>query len=152
MSGDRNRAKLAFYEMLQKGDKLGKFKIKDIADKVAFNDPRLIEYQRLSNKNIRIAYEKAGATFTVKNKPDVLDVLTFSNTFRESKNSPIVDIVYRNGKQEMYEIKNPNLAEIFKGLGESGANRVFNMFSETGIFSRYARNSCTKLSLTHLHL
>jgi hypothetical protein len=87
MSGDRNRAKLAFYEMLQKGDKLGKFKIKDIADKVAFNDPRLIEYQRLSNKNIRIAYEKAGATFTVKNKPDVLDVLTFSNTFRESKNS-----------------------------------------------------------------
>ena len=34
MSGDRNRAKLAFYEMLQKGDKLNKFKIDDIAARV----------------------------------------------------------------------------------------------------------------------
>jgi hypothetical protein len=41
MSGDRNRAKLAFYEMLQKGDKLGKFKIDDIAARVKANDKRL---------------------------------------------------------------------------------------------------------------
>jgi len=139
MSGDRNRAKLAFYEMLQKGDKLGKFKIDDIAARVKTNDKRLVRFQNVATENVEKAYKNAGAKVTVKNKPDRLDILTFSNTFRESKDAPIIDIVYRNGKQEMYEIKNPNLAEIFKGLGESGANRLFNMFSETGIFSRYAR-------------
>jgi hypothetical protein len=139
MSGDRNRAKLAFYEMLQKGDKLGKFKIDNIAARVKANDKRLVRFQNVATENVEKAYKNAGAKVTVKNKPDRLDILTFSNTFRESKDAPIIDIVYRNGKQEMYEIKNPNLAEIFKGLGESGANRLFNMFSETGIFSRYAR-------------
>ena len=139
MSGDRNRAKLAFYEMLQKGDKLGKFKIDDIAARVKANDKRLVRFQNVASETVTKAYEKAGAKLTIKKEPDRLDILTFSNTFRESKDAPIIDIVYRNGKQEMYEIKNPNLAEIFKGLGESGANRVFNMFSETGIFSRYAR-------------
>ena len=139
MSGDRNRAKLAFYEMLQKGDKLGKFKVDDIAARVKANDKRLVRFQNVASETVTKAYEKAGAKLTIKKEPDRLDILTFSNTFRESKDAPIIDIVYRNGKQEMYEIKNPNLAEIFKGLGESGANRVFNMFSETGIFSRYAR-------------
>ena len=139
MSGDRNRAKLAFYEMLQKGDKLGKFKIDDIAARVKANDKRLVRFQNVASETVTKAYEKAGAKLTIKKEPDRLDILTFSNTFRESKDAPIIDIVYRNGKQEMYEIKNPNLAEIFKGLGESGASRVFNMFSETGIFSRYAR-------------
>ena len=139
MSGDRNRAKLAFYEMLQKGDKLGKFNIDDIAARVKANDKRLVRFQNVASETVIKAYEKAGAKLTIKKEPDRLDILTFSNTFRESKDAPIIDIVYRNGKQEMYEIKNPNLAEIFKGLGESGANRVFNMFGETGIFSRYAR-------------
>ena len=139
MSGDRNRAKLAFYEMLQKGDKLGKFKVNDIAARVKANDPRLVKYENFASDTVKKAYEKAGAKLTISKEPSRLDILTFSNTFRESKDAPIIDIVYRNGKQEMYEIKNPNLAEIFKGLGESGANRVFNMFSETGIFSRYAR-------------
>lgn len=139
LSGDRNRAKLAFYEMLQKGDKLGKLNIDAIATRIKANDKRLIGFQTVASKTVMKAYEKAGAKLTIKNEPDSLDILTFSNTFRESKDAPIIDIVYRNGKQEMYEITNPNLAEIFKGLGESGANRVLNMFSETGIFSKYAR-------------
>jgi hypothetical protein len=50
MSGDRNRAKLAFYEMLQKGDKLGKFKIDDIAAKVTANDKRLVRFQNVLMK------------------------------------------------------------------------------------------------------
>ena len=139
MSGDRNRAKLAFYEMLQKGDKLGKLNIDDVAAKVKKNDKRLVRFQNVASENVTKAYEKAGAKLTIKKEPDRIDILTFSNTFRESKDAPIIDIVYRNGKQEMYEIKNPNLAEIFKGLGEAGGNRVLNMFGERGIFSRYAR-------------
>ena len=142
MSGDRNRAKLAFYEMLQKGDKLKKFKIDDIAKKISPTDKRFLNIQSIATKNIEAGYKKAGAKFTVKKNPDRVDVVTFSNTFKENSNdpnSPIIDIVFRNGKQEMYEITNPNLAEIFKGLGEAGGNRLIRMFGETGIFSRYAR-------------
>jgi len=142
MSGDRNRAKLAFYEMLQKGDKLNKFKIDDIAKRVSPTDKRFLDIKSVSTKNVQAAYEKAGAKFTVKDTPDRIDIVTFSNTFKENPNnpnSPIIDIVFRNGKQEMYEITNPNLAEIFKGLGEAGGNRLINMFGEAGIFSRYAR-------------
>ena len=142
MSGDRNRAKLAFYEMIQKGDKLGKFKSDDIAKLISPTDKRFLNIQSIATKNIQAAYEKAGSKFTIKNKPDRVDIVTFSNTFKENPNnpnSPIIDIVFRNGKQEMYEITNPNLAEIFKGLGEAGGNRLIKMFGETGIFSRYAR-------------
>ena len=142
MSGDRNRAKLAFYEMLQKGDKLNKFKMDDIAKKISPTDKRFLNIQSIATKNIEAGYKKAGAKFTVKGKPDRVDVVTFSNTFKENSNdpnSPIIDIVFRNGKQEMYEITNPNLAEIFKGLGEAGGNRLIKMFGENGIFSKYAR-------------
>jgi hypothetical protein len=142
MSGDRNRAKLAFYEMLQKGDKLNKFKVDDIAKKISPTDKRFLNIQSIATKNVEAGYKKAGAKFTVKKSPDRIDVVTFSNTFKENSNdpnSPIIDIVFRNGKQEMYEITNPNLAEIFKGLGEAGGNRLIKMFGETGIFSRYAR-------------
>jgi len=141
MAGDRNRAKLAFYEMLQRGDKLGKLKMDTIAKKIASNDPRFIEIKKIATKNIEAAYKKAGAELTVKKNPDTLDILTFSNTFKETNavDSPIIDIVFRNGKREMYEITNPNMAEIFKGLGEAGGNRLIKMFGETGIFSRYAR-------------
>ena len=142
MSGDRNRAKLAFYEMLQKGDKLKKFKVDDIAKKISPTDKRFLNIQSIATKNVEAGYKKAGAKFTVKKSPDRIDIVTFSNTFKENPNnanSPIIDIVFRNGKQEMYEITNPNLAEIFKGLGEAGGNRLIKMFGETGIFSRYAR-------------
>ena len=70
-----------------------------------------------------------------------LDVVTFSDTFRKSDtgSADFADIVYRNGKAEVYEIVDPNLAEAFKGLGDAGADRLLNMFGEGGIFNRYAR-------------
>jgi hypothetical protein len=52
MSGDRNRAKLAFYEMLQKGDKLGKFNIDDIAARVKANDKRLVRFQNVASETV----------------------------------------------------------------------------------------------------
>jgi len=137
LAGDRNAAKLAFYEMLEKGIKLNPDKYKNIAVKVKAN--RFARLNTMVGDNIKKAYEKAGAEFTIKNDPDKLDVLTFSNTFKPTDSAIHVDVVFRNGKQEMYEIVNPNMAEVFKGLGESGANRVMKMFDETGIFSRYAR-------------
>ena len=50
----------------------------------------------------------------------------------------LLDIVYRNGKAEVYEIIDPNLAQTFKGLSDAGADRVI-LFGPRGIFSKYAR-------------
>ena len=47
--------------------------------------------------------------------------------------------MYRNGKAEVYEIIDPNLAQTFKGLSDKGADRVMFGFGPRGIFSRYAR-------------
>jgi len=137
LAGDRNKAKLAFYDMLETGKKLKPEKYNNIAIKVKKN--RFAKLETMVTNNIEAAYKKAGAKLTVKNRPDNLDVLTFSNTFKPTDAVEHVDIVFRNGKQEMYEIANPNLAEAFRGVGEAGTNRIMNMFSETGIFSRYAR-------------
>ena len=137
LAGDRNKAKLAFYDMLETGKKLKPEKYNNIAIKVTKN--RFAKLETMVTDNIEAAYKKAGAKLTVKNRPDNLDVLTFSNTFKPTDAVEHVDIVFRNGKQEMYEIANPNLAEAFRGVGEAGTNRIMNMFSETGIFSRYAR-------------
>ena len=138
LSSDRNRAKLAFYNMLQKGDKLGKIDMDSMVKLVKGN--RFVKMQTIANDNVKKAYEKAGADFTVKGAPDKLDILTHSNTFRPTEGADFVDVVYRNGKAEMYEILDPNMAEIFKGLGEQGGSRVMNMFfGEGSLMSKYAR-------------
>jgi hypothetical protein len=154
LAGDKNRAKLAFYNMIQKAEKLGKID-KDSIVKLVTGNQR-VRIQNVPIERITKAYTKAGAKFDPdKDIPirkgkkrtealdnlDSLDVITFSDTFRksDSASADFADIVYRNGKAEIYEIKDPNLAEAFKGLGDAGAERLFNMFGEGSIFSRYAR-------------
>jgi len=138
LSGDRNRAKLSFYNMLAKGVKLNPEKYGNIAVRVTGN--RFIKMQAIATENVKKAYEKAGAKFTVKNAPDKLDMVTYSNTFRPTEGANFVDVVYRNGKAELYEIMDPNMAEIFKGVGEQGASRIMNMFfGEGSLMTRYAR-------------
>ena len=154
LAGDKNRAKIAFYNMIQKAEKLGKLD-KDSIVKLVTGNQR-VRIQNVPLERITKAYTKAGAKFDPdKDIPvrigkkrtealdnlDSLDVMTFSDTFRKSsaESADFADIVYRNGKAEIYEIKDPNLAEAFKGLGDAGTERLFNMFSEGGIFTRYAR-------------
>ncbi len=154
LAGDRNRAKISFYNMINKGEKLSKFEKNSIVKLVTGRDRAKIE--NIPIERIKKAYTNAGAKFdpakeipTRIGKPrkesldnlDSLDVLTFSNTFRKSDeaSADFADIVYRNGKAEIYEIVDPNLAEAFKGLGEAGTQRILNMFGDNGIFSRYAR-------------
>ena len=154
LAGDRNRAKLSFYNMLQKGDKLGKVNADKVVRLVTPN--RRVRIENIAVDRIAKAYEKSGAKFDPDkdiipkvgrrrkdqlSNIDSLDVVTFSNTFKASDDaaSDTVDIVYRNGKAEMYEVIDPNLAEVFEGLGEKGANKVMYGFGPAGIFSRYAR-------------
>jgi len=154
LAGDRNRAKLAFYNMLQKGDKLGKIDMNNVVRLVTGN--RRVQITNVAIDKVVRAYNKAGAKFDpekdvakkvgAKRKDqlsnlDSLDVLTFSNTFKASDDAAadFADIVYRNGKAEVYEIIDPNLAQTFKGLSDKGADRVMFGFGPRGIFSRYAR-------------
>ena len=128
LAGDKNRAKLAFYNMIQKAEKLGKID-KDSIVKLVTGNQR-VRIQNVPIERITKAYTKAGAKFDPdKDIPirkgkkrtealdnlDSLDVITFSDTFRKSDtgSADFADIVYRNGKAEVYEIVDPNLAEAF---------------------------------------
>jgi hypothetical protein len=154
LAGDRNRAKIAFYNMLQKGDKLGKIDMDSVVRLVTGN--RRVQITNVAIDKVVKAYSKSGSKFDpekdiigkvgAKRKDqlsnlDSLDVLTFSNTFKASDDAAadFADIVYRNGKAEVYEIIDPNLAQTFKGLSDAGADRVMFGFGPRGIFSRYAR-------------
>ena len=154
LAGDRNRAKIAFYNMLQKGDKLGKFDMDNVVRLVTGN--RRAQITNVAIDKVVKAYNKSGSKFDpekdiipkvgAKRKDQLsnlnsLDVLTFSNTFKASDDAAadFADIVYRNGKAEIYEIIDPNLAQTFKGLSDAGADRVAFGFGPRGIFSRYAR-------------
>ena len=154
LAGDRNRAKLALYNMINQSAKLNPEKFGNIVSLVTPN-------QRVRIENIAVdrvikAYKKSGAKFDpdkdiikrpgAKRKDqlsnlDSLDVLTFANTFKASDDaaSEFADIVYRNGKAEIYEVQDANLAGIFDALGQQGADRVAYGFGTKGIFSQYAR-------------
>ena len=138
LAGDRNRAKQSLYAMINKGEKLNIQSAKNVVAKVKGN--RFVTMQRNTSENIKKAYEKAGAKVEVVGKdPDAVDVLTFSNTFRPSDGVKYVDVVYNNGKATYYEILNPNMEQMFKGLGEDALKIDGMFFGERGIFSKYAR-------------
>jgi len=138
LAGDRNRAKQSLYAMINKGEKLNIQSAKGVVAKVKGN--RFVTMQRNTSENIKKAYEKAGAKVEVVGKdPDAVDVLTFSNTFRPSDGVKYVDVVYNNGKATYYEILNPNMEQMFKGLGEDASKIDGMFFGERGIFSKYAR-------------
>ena len=138
LAGDRNRAKQALYSMINKGEKLDIQAAKGVVAKVKGN--RFASMQRNTSENIKKAYEKAGAKLEVTGKdPDAVDVLTFSNTFKPSDGVKYVDVVYNNGKATYYEVLNPNMEQMFKGLGEDALKIDGMFFGERGIFSKYAR-------------
>jgi len=154
LAGDRNRAKLSFYNMVNKSAKLNPEKYGNIVELVTAN--RRVRIENIAVEKVVAAYKKSGAKFDpekdiitkvgAKRKDqlsnlDSLDVVTFSNTFKASDDatSDFADIVYRNGKAEIYEVKDPNLGEVFTALGDKGADKVMAGFGPRGYFSRYAR-------------
>ena len=162
LAGDRNRAKISFYNMLAKGDKLGKINADKVVRKVTAN--RRVRIENIAVDKVIRAYEKSGAKFDPEkilgkvgrkrknqlDNLDSLDVLTFGNTFKASDDaaSDVVDIVYKNGKAEVYEVIDPNLADLFNGLSEKGANKVMFGFGPRGYFSRYARFASRAITYT----
>ena len=156
LAGDRNRAKLSLYNMINQSAKLRPDRFGNIVTFVSPTDKRRIRIENVAVDRVIKAYNKAGTKFDpekdvakkvgAKRKDqlsnlDSIDVITFSNTFKASDDaaSEFADIVYRNGKAEIYEVNDPNLAGVFDALGQQGADRVAFGFGTKGMFSIYAR-------------
>ena len=154
LAGDRNRAKLSLYNMINQSAKLNPDKFGNIVSLVT--PDRRVRIENIAIERVVKAYKKSGAKFDpekdvvakvgAKRKDqlsnlDSLDVITFANTFKAGDDaaSEFADIVYRNGKAEIYEVQDPNLAGVFDALGQQGADRVAFGFGTKGIFSTYAR-------------
>ena len=80
----------------------------------------LITYSKVIGQSVEKKYKDAGYKIF---KPDDkqlpnLDVATFSGTFKQVVGiDATFDIVYRNGKSEVYEILSPELKEAYVSFG-----------------------------------
>ena len=116
-ASDRNRAKLALYDMIDQGKKLKQLD----KDAVVKKAQPLITYEKVIGQSVEKKYKDAGfEIFTPDNKqlPN-LDVATFSGTFKQVQGGvdATFDIVYRNGKAEVFEILSPELKEAYVSFG-----------------------------------
>jgi len=116
-ASDRNRAKLSLYDMIAQGKKLKQLD----KDAVVKKAQPLITYSKVIGQSVEKKYKNAGYKIF---KPDDkqlpnLDVATFSGTFKQVQGGidATFDIVYRNGKSEVYEILSPELKEAYVSFG-----------------------------------
>ena len=116
-ASDRNRAKLSLYDMIAQGKKLKQLD----KDAVVKKAQPLITYSKVIGQSVEKKYKDAGYKIF---KPDDkqlpnLDVATFSGTFKQVQGGvdATFDIVYRNGKSEVYEILSPELKEAYVSFG-----------------------------------
>ncbi len=124
-ASDRNRAKLALYDMIAQGKKLKQIDKNAIVRKV---NP--ITYAKVIGASVEKKYADAGFKIAKPDKTTLpnLDVAVFSGTLKtrikETGQEGLIDIVYRNGKEEVYEIVSPELQEAFVSFGSRTPNDV----------------------------
>ena len=116
-ASDRNRAKLALYDMIAQGKKLKQLDANAVVKKAQ----PLITYTKVIGQSVEKKYKDAGFQIF---KPDNeqlpnLDVATFSGTFKQVVGDvdTTFDVVYRNGKGEVFEIVSPELKEAYVAFG-----------------------------------
>ena len=133
---DRNRAKIALYEMINKAKKLKKLDRDAVVKKTDY----VIKNERVIGASIKKKYEDAG--FKVigdsEGKLPNLDVAVFGSTFKKIGADNFIDIVYVDGKQIAYEILSPELHEAFVSFGDDTVNALSKALEKLGI-SWYAR-------------
>ena len=123
-ASDRNRAKLALYDMIDQGKKLKQLD----KDAVVKKAQPLITYSKVIGKSVEKKYKDAG--FQIFKPDDTqlpnLDVATFSGTFKQVQGGvdATFDIAYRNGKAEVYEILSPELKEAYVAFGSRTPNMI----------------------------
>ena len=155
-AADRNAAKVSLYEMLERGVSSGKLKanyfesgnlkgqIRDFLDL----DGNVIvsrvlpkpEYTMAISKSVEKALERAGVKIAGKGLGDEpIQIAAFSSTIKSVDNPDnVIDILYRNGKQTFYEVKDRNFIEAYQSIGDKTSDFV-NFMSSSSIFAKYSR-------------
>ena len=132
---DRNRAKIALYEMIAKAEKLKQLDKNAVVKKTNY----AVENKRAIGEIIKKKYEEAGFSIVGnEGKLPNLDVAVFSSTFKKLDSDNFIDIVYVNGKQKAYEILNKELKEAFVNFGDDTMKTFNSALGALGI-SWYAR-------------
>ena len=133
---DRNRAKIALYEMINKAKKLRQLDPDAVIKKTNY----AVENKKAIGAVIKKRYEDAGFKIIgdSEGKLPNLDVAVFGSTFKKLDQTNFVDIVYVNGKQTAYEILNKDLAEAFVSFGDD-TMRTLNKGLEAFGISGYSR-------------
>ena len=140
---DRNRAKIALYEMINKAKKLRQLDPDAVIKKTNY----AVENKKAIGAVIKKRYEDAGFKIIgdSEGKLPNLDVAVFGSTFKKLDQTNFVDIVYVNGKQTAYEILNKDLAEAFVSFGDDSMrtlNKGLEAFGISG-YSRIASRAIT---------
>ena len=133
---DRNRAKIALYEMINKAKKLRQLDPDAVIKKTNY----AVENKKAIGAVIKKRYEDAGFKIIgdSEGKLPNLDVAVFGSTFKKLDQTNFVDIVYVNGKQTAYEILNIDLAEAFVRYDDA-TMRTLNKGLEAFGISGYSR-------------
>ena len=133
---DRNRAKIALYEMINKAKKLRQLDPDAVIKKTNY----AVENKKAIGAVIKKRYEDAGFKIIgdSEGKLPNLDIAVFGSTFKKLDQTNFVDIVYVNGKQTAYEILNKDLAEAFVSFGDD-TMRTLNKGLEAFGISGYSR-------------
>tara|TARA_R100001594_G_scaffold580_1_gene2209 strand:- start:43 stop:4128 length:4086 start_codon:yes stop_codon:yes gene_type:complete len=133
---DRNRAKIALYEMINKAKKLKQLDSNALIKKTNY----AVENKKAIGAVIKKRYEDAGFKIIgdSEGKLPNLDIAVFGSTFKKLDQTNFVDIVYVNGKQTAYEILNKDLHEAFVSFGDD-TMRTLNKGLEAFGISKYSR-------------
>jgi len=140
---DRNRAKIALYEMINKAKKLKQLDKNGVVKKTNY----AVKNEKAIGASIKKKYEEAGFKIIgdSEGKLPNLDVAVFGSTFKKLDGDNFIDIVYVNGKQEAYEIINKDLQEAFVSFGDDTMKVLNNSLDSLGIswYSRTASKAIT---------
>lgn len=110
VAGDRNRAKMSFYDLIDEGIQKGTIKEGEVVKKV---NPKQVGYATVLTKDLVKKLNAMGIKIDADN-PNLVDNITtaaYLDNFKSGDRT--IDVVYRNGKAEFYEIVNPALLDLY---------------------------------------
>ena len=116
VAGDRNRAKMSFYDLIDEGIQKGTIKEGEVVKKVS---PKEVGYATVLTKDLVKKLNAMGIKIDADN-PNLVDNITtaaYLDNFKSGDRT--IDVVYRNGKAEFYEIVNPALLDLYSSTSST---------------------------------
>jgi hypothetical protein len=137
-ASDNNRAKLAFYDMLDAGIRSGQVDPDQIAQRIRL-DPNAALQRFYQDPNAPEMLRRAGVYTDIQSTPpdDILRVIAANNW----RFDPHVDIVFRDGTPEFWRVNDPAFLAALKPYAESdGLPAIFNL---ANYMARYRSTAIT---------